>query len=429
MRVKLAYGRDGLVVDLPDDRTTVIEPVYAPGLPDEAGALTSAIRNPIGARPLRQTVRADQTVAIAVCDVTRPMPSATVLPVLLRELSHVPRSNIIVLVATGTHRATTPEELDRMLGPDVVRDYRVVNHDAFDADSLVRVGTTPDGTPMWLNRLWMDSDVRITTGFVEPHLFAGFSGGPKLVAPGLAGFDTIMGLHSARLVGDRRSTWGMTEGNPIHDTIRGIAARCGVDFSVDVTINRDRKITSVYAGELFAVHRAGCNVARRAAMRQVADRFDVVLTTNSGYPLDLNLYQSVKGMSAAAQVVRDGGAIVCAAECSDGIPDNGEYKNILAEAAGPSELLELINSPGYRRHDQWEAQLQAQIQLRADVYLKSSYLSPDQVRAAHLEPIDDVEGAIAELLARYGPDSRLCVLPEGPQTIPYVASDATGPRA
>ena len=423
MRVELAYGHDGLVVDLPDDRTTLVEPVYVPGLPDEAGALTSAVRNPIGSPPLRRTVRADQTVAISVCDVTRPMPSATVLPVVLAELDHVPREQIVILVATGTHRPNTPAELERMLGPEVVDRYRVVNHDAFDASGLVHVGSIADDIPVWLNRHWVESDVRIATGFVEPHFFAGFSGGPKMVAPGLAGFDTIMGLHSARLIGDHRSTWGVTEGNPVHDAVRKIARRTGVDFSVDVTINREHKITSVYAGELFAVHRAACDVARRAAMREVADRFDVVVTTNSGYPLDLNLYQSVKGMSAAAQVVRDGGAIVCAAECSDGVPDNGEYGAILAAADGPEELLAMIGSPGYGRHDQWQVQLQAQILLTADVYLKSGCLTPGQVRAAHLQPIEDVERATLELLERYGPDSRLCVLPQGPQTIPYVAQD------
>ena len=155
-------------------------------------------------------------------------------------------------------------------------------------------------------------------------------------------------------------------------------------------------------------------------MSPVPEPFEVVVTSNSGYPLDLNLYQSVKGMSAAAQVVRHGGAIVCAAECSDGVPDNGEYRDILAAADGPRELLEMIGSPGYGRHDQWQVQLQAQIQLKADVYLKSSYLTPDQVRAAHLEPIEDVGEATLELLERHGPGSRVCVLPQGPQTIPYV---------
>jgi len=223
------------------------------------------------------------------------------------------------------------------------------------------------------------------------------------------------------LIGDPNSTWGITEGNPVHDAIRDVARQTGVDFSVDVTINRDHKITSVYAGELFAVHRAACQTARATAMASVASPFDLVVTTNSGYPLDLNLYQAVKGMSAAAQIVREGGTIICAAECSDGIPDHGEYKKMLAERDSPAELLKMINAPGFSRHDQWEVQLQAQIQLKAEVLLKSSYLSPEQVRAAHLEPVDDLQAAIDERVGRNSDCPSICVLPQGPQTIPYVA--------
>ena len=420
MRVELAYGKTGLEVELPDDRTTVIEPTYVPGLPDERGALISAMRNPVGNPPLRRMVRPGQTVAISVCDITRPMPSATVLPVLLGELAHVPREQIVILVATGTHRANSADELDGFLGTEVTRDYRVINHDGFDKDCLRYTGDTPEGIPVWLNRHWLDSDVRITTGFVEPHFFAGFSGGPKMVAPGLASFETIMRLHNAAMIGHPSSTWGVTEGNPIHDAVRQIARQTGVDFSVDVTINRDHRITSVYAGELFAVHRAACHVAKRAAMYPVHEPFDVVITTNSGYPLDLNLYQSVKGMSAAAQIVRDGGTIICAAECSDGIPEHGEYGQILAARDSPAELLEMINTPGYDHHDQWQVQIQAQIQLRARVYLKSDHLDADQVRAAHLEPSEDVEATVADALREHGDGARICVLPQGPQTIPYL---------
>ena len=420
MRIELAYGRDGLVVELPDDRTTVIEPTFVPGLPDSEGALRTALRNPIGTPPLRRMVDRGQTVAISVCDVTRPMPSAIVLPVLLAELQHVPDEQIVILVATGTHRGDTAEELDEMLGREVVRRFEVVNHNAFDETGLERVGDTSDGIPIWLDRRWVEADFKITTGFVEPHFFAGFSGGPKMVAPGLAGLETVMQLHSAPLIGHEKSTWGITEGNPIHDAIRQIARQTGVDFGLDVTINRNRQITSAYAGELFAEHEAAAAVAKRYAMKGVPRPFDVVVTTNSGYPLDLNLYQSVKGMSAAAQVVRDGGAIVCAAECSDGIPDHGEYGKMLSESASIAELAQTVRSPGFSRHDQWQVQLQAEIQLRADVYLKSGYLTDSQVRGAHLEPIDDVESKVLELIDAGGEGSTICVLPEGPQTIPYL---------
>lgn len=417
MKVKLAYGRDGLEVELPDDRTTVIEPTFVPGLPDAEGAILTALRNPIGAPPLRRIAKPGQSVAISVCDITRPMPSKTLLPILLGELRHIPPEDITILIATGTHRSNTKGELADMLGDDLIENYRVINHNGFDDTTLESIGRTESGVDVRLNKRWIESDIRITTGFVEPHFFAGFSGGPKMVAPGLAGFPTIMRLHDATMIGHPQARFAITAGNPIHDAIREIARMSGVDFSVDVTINRDKRITSVYAGELFAVHEAACAVSRRLAMQPVRAPFDVVLTTNSGYPLDQNLYQAVKGMSAAAQVVREGGKIICAAECSDGVPEHGQYRDILASCDSPAELLQMIQDPGHEeRHDQWQAQIQAQIQLKADVYVKSGFLSEQQVKDAHLKSVDCIEDAIEE----FGTGASICVLPEGPQTIPYI---------
>jgi nickel-dependent lactate racemase len=426
MRVKLAYGRSGLEVSLPDERTTVIEPAYLPGLPDEAAALRRALRQPIASPPLAERVKPTDSVVIVFCDITRPMPTRRVLPVILGELGHVPAGNITLLNATGTHRANTQAELAEMLGPEIVGRYRVVNHDARAQETLEYVGRTPRGGPVWLDRAYLAASIRIVTGFIEPHFFAGFSGGPKLVAPGVAGLETVMHLHSAPLIADPRATWGITLGNPIHDEIRAIARLAPPTFALDVALNKEHRITAVWAGDVFASHPQGCEFVKRTAMQPVPAPFDVVLTTNGGYPLDQNLYQAVKGMSAAALVVRQGGAILCAAECRDGLPEHGNYKDLLHSSRSPAEMLARIQTPGFSVPDQWEAQIQAQIQLKARVLLKNGYLSPDQVRAAHLEPVDDVEQAVARLLAEYGPSARLCVLPQGPQTIPYVA-DGSGP--
>ena len=324
------------------------------------------------------------------------------------------------MIASGTHRATTREELIEMLGQGIVARNRIVVHDAFDDAKLTPLGDVEGDIPVWLNRTWSEADVRSTTGFVDPHFFAGFRGGPKMVAPGLAGFKTIMRLHDAEMIRSPDARWGVTEGNPIHDGVRRIAALSGVDFSIDVAINRDRQITHVAAGELFAVHRAVRAVVRQTAMQSFSTPFDVVVTTNSGYPLDQNLYQTVKGMSAAAQVVKPNGVIVCASECADGYPDHGEYLDILTRHDSADKLLAMINSPGHNRHDQWEVQVQAQIQQRADVLLRTDGLTDEQVRSAHLTPIGDVGAATREALDRFGPNARVCVLPEGPQTIPYL---------
>ena len=422
MNVSLAYGRGRLAINVPDERTTVIEPSYVEGLPDEATAIRHALRQPIGSKPLRTLVSTEHTVAISVCDITRPMPSSTLLPVLLEELSHVPTTQIKILIAAGTHRECTRDELVEMLGESIVDHCQIINHNAFDESSLVHLGEVEPDVPIWLNRHWVDADIRITTGFVEPHFFAGFSGGPKLVAPGLAGFKTTMRLHDAEMIGSTNARWGITEGNPIHDAIRRIAAHVGVHFSVDVAINRNREITSLAAGNLFEVHRIMAARVKQTAMQAFDAPFDVVVTTNSGYPLDQNLYQSIKGVSAAAQVVKPGGAIICVAECSDGMPSHGEYGDILNQRDTPEDLLEMICAPGHNRHDQWEVQIQAQIQQQAQIFLKSDGLSHNDVRAAHLMPIDDVESTVLQQLDHAGNEAQLCVLPEGPQTIPYLTA-------
>jgi lactate racemase len=421
MRLRLDYGTTGLEVDFPPERTTVIEPVFVPPAPDAAATLRQTLRSPLGAKPLRELVRTGQKVGISVCDITRAQPRQLMLEALFSEMANVNRRDVTIFIATGTHRRNNPEEIERMLGAEIARSCRVVCHDARDAASLTHVGDTQTGVRVLLNREWVQSEFKITTGFVEPHFFAGFSGGPKMVAPGLAGLETVMELHNAARIGHPNATWGVIEGNPVHDDVREISRMTGVDFAFDVTLNRDQHITAAFAGDLFQEHAAACAVARVNAMRPVKAPFDVVVTTNSGYPLDQNLYQAVKGMSAAAKIVKPGGAIICASECRDGIPNHGAYGQILASKSSPQELLDMITSKGYSRADQWQVQIQALIQLKARVLVKADCLPDEQIRAAHLEPIKDVASAVDETLRRAGGNATVCVLPNGPQTIPYLS--------
>ena len=423
MRVRLAYGRKGLEIELPRERTIVIEPHQAPALPDPNTALTAALRNPVAGPPLRELARPGQTAAISVCDITRAQPRREMVGAVLREFDGLVRpEDVTILIATGTHRANTPAELQSMLGDEILRSCRVINHDARDDSSLIDLGESGKGVPTRLCRHWLEADLRITTGFVEPHFFAGFSGGPKMVAPGLAGLDTVLTLHDAARVGDPRSTWGVIDDNPLHRDIRAISARpeARPHFSVDVLLDRTQRITHVFAGELFPMHAQACEAAGPIAMRETGRRFEVVVTTNSGYPLDQNLYQAVKGMSAAAQVVAEGGTILCAAECSDGIPDHGRYAELLARGNSPGELLAQIEARSVTEPDQWQVQVQAMIQRRARVLVKADGLSEEQLAAAHFEAAPDLDAALADCLAAR-PDAHVCVLPEGPQTIPYVA--------
>jgi len=421
VKVELAYGAGVLTVDLPGERTTVINPNHLHAAADERACVLEMLRAPVAGPPLRELVQRGQTVAIAICDGTRPQPRHVVVPAILEELDGIIRlEDVVVLVATGTHRANTEEELRAMLGDDVFASVRVINHDARDESSLTWMGRFGDDVPVWLNTMWVEADVRIPTGFTEPHFFAGFSGGPKLVAPGLAGLETTLVLHDAAHIAHPNARWGVIDGNPIHDDVRAISAGCPSDFAIDVLLDGEKRIARAFAGELFAMHRAACAVAKESAMRAVPGRFDVVLTTNAGFPLDQNLYQAVKGMSAAAQVVESGGTIVCAAECRDGFPEHGSYRAELTAAESPQALLDAIAARSETVPDQWQIQIQARIQTQAHVVMHTSFLSDEALAAAHLDQTDDIEATVGEALAAAGDGSRVCVLPYGPLTIPYV---------
>ncbi len=419
MRVKLAYGKEGLWIELPNRNVTVVEPKYVQGLPDEREALRAALRAPIGTPPLRDLVKPDDTVAIVFSDITRPQPRKRMLPILLEEISHVPREQILLINALGTHRANTEDELVEMLGHDMVANYPVLQHDAWDRDDMVHLGRTSFGHEVYVNAHYMRASIKILTGFIEPHFFAGFSGGPKAVLPGIADERAVLANHDAAMIGDPRATWGVTEGNPIWEEMREAALMASPTFLLNVSLNRDKQITGVFAGDLLPAHAVGTEFVASTALVPVPEPFDIVITSNSGYPLDLNLYQAVKGMSAAAQVVKPGGSIVIAAECWDGIPDHGEYGKLLQMASTPEELLAMVRSFEFVRQDQWQVQIQAQIQLKADVYVKSAYLDAGAIESALLYPCTSVEETIGTLLERYGPEASICVLPEGPMTIPY----------
>jgi len=306
-----------------------------------------------------------------------------------------------------------------MVGHDVLRRYRLVNHTAHDPATVLPCGKSADGETVYLNREYVEADRRIVLGFIEPHFMAGFSGGYKGIFPALADIASIMRYHDAKTIGDARSTWGLLDGNPTQAIIRHNGSLLPLDFCINVTLNRGREITRYFCGHPIEAHEQGCAFSKETAMVACERPFPIVVTTNSGYPLDQNLYQAVKGMSAAAQIVAEGGYIVAASRCNDGFPEHGNFKKLLFDHASPRAVLDTIEAPGFSRYDQWEAQLLALIRLKARVGLRSE-LPPDEVLRAYLEPIEDVTAAVAAELDRIGNDAPVAVLPEGPQTIPYV---------
>ncbi len=417
MRVDLAYGDGLLPIDLDAD-VDVIEPHDPPRVANANQALRQALQHPIATSPLADLVGPESSIVVVISDSTRPAPNRLMLEALLGELGANAASRMHVLVATGLHRPTRDDELDRMLGPDLRRRLRITNHDAHDRSSLREIGRTASGRPVLINRRYLDADVRITLGLIEPHFFAGFSGGAKLILPGVAGEASILRNHDAEMIGHPNARWGVLDGNPIHGEQREAARLAGCEFSLNVTIAGDGAITGIFAGALEAAHDAGCQAALQAAMQPVDEAYDVVITTNGGHPLDLNLYQAVKGMDAAAQIVRPGGHIVMAAECREGA-GHGDFVHILQEHGTPRGMVQAIREAPHVRGDQWQNQIFGRVLDSATVHLRTDGLTDDEVRAAHCVPCPDVAWRTRELI---GSSGRACVLPRGPFTIPYIAA-------
>ena len=422
MEVQLAYGKGYLTVELPAD-ATVIQPSHHEGLKDEREAVETALEKPIGARSLREWVRPGARICIVFTDITRATPNERLIPWLLDYLSRVPgvhREQITLLNGLGTHRPNSRVELETMLTPAVVANYRVLNHEPENREVLIDVGTTRNGAPALLNRHLVEADVRIITGFIEPHFFAGFSGGPKGIMPGVAGLETVVSNHGAKNIAEPKAAFGITQGNPIWEEMRDIALHAGTSFLLNVALNEARQITGVFAGDLLAAHKVGCEFVKNSAMQKCANPFDVVVTTNSGYPLDQNLYQAVKGMSAAARIVKPGGTIILACECREGVPANSSFDRMLRAASSPEEILLRLAAGGVAQPEQWQAQIQALIQRRSRVLLYSS-LPDDITRAAHLMPCPDISAEVRRMSGVWSNGLRIAVLPQGPLTIPYLS--------
>jgi nickel-dependent lactate racemase len=424
MREKLAYGRSGLTVTLPDT-VDVLAPRFLPGLPDEPDALRAALHDPIGSAALADLVKPGDGVVVVHTDITRATPNDRILPVLLEELEKagIARKNITLINGLGTHRLQTEAELRTMLGDRIVDNYRCLQHDCNDESNLVALGETSLGHPVRINRDYLEADVRILTGFIEPHLFAGFSGGPKAVIPSLAGAESVFTNHGLEMIAHPKATWGVMEGNPIWEEMREVALRTNPTFLLNVALNVRREITGIFAGDMLSAHAQGCAFVRENAMCPVDQPYDIVVTTNSGYPLDQNLYQSVKGMSAANQIVKQGGSILIATACEDGLPASGCYAALLAEAGSPQGVVDMLTRPGFCAQDQWQVQIQAQIQCHADVYVYSDGLTDEQIERALFIPSRNLERTISRLQEKAGSQARICVIPEGPQSIPYLQGD------
>jgi nickel-dependent lactate racemase len=418
MNLHLAYGKRGLDITIPDRNVVkVLTMEGSTPLPDPAARLESVLLRPTGAPPLTTLAASARSACIVICDITRPVPNALLLPPLLRtlEANGVARENITLLVATGLHRPSTVGELDEMVGPEIRQTHRIVNHRARERDEQVFLGNTRRGTPVWIDRVYVSADLKITTGFIEPHLMAGFSGGRKLIAPGCAGEETIRSLHSPAFIEHPECREGVTEGNPLHEELLEIAGLAGHDFIVNVTLDPDHAVTGIFAGHPVQAHAEGIDHARRAVRSTIDAPADVVITTSAGYPLDLTLYQAVKGMTAALPVVRSGGTLILAAECAEGLGSPEFTALATSFSSAPDFLSALQTRPVVI--DQWQLEECAKAAVRADVILVSPTIAAAHGDRLFIRAVQTPEEALRLAFARHGSDARVAVIPKGPYTL------------
>jgi nickel-dependent lactate racemase len=423
MRIHLDYGRTGLDVTLPDDR--LIGPLQirpATPLPDPKAAVARALAEPIGTPPLAQVARGRKNACILVCDITRPVPNALLLPPILHTLEEqgLRRQDILILVATGLHRPNEGAELEELVGAEVARNYCVENHHGKVLDEHDFLGTTAAGVPVWLDRRYVRADLKITTGLIEPHLMAGYSGGRKVICPGIAALETVRVWHGPRFLEHPLADCGILDGNPVHEENTRIAQMAGCDFIVNVCLDGQRQVTWVGAGDMIAAWREGVRFVEQVVRVAVPAPVDVVVTTAAGYPLDTTWYQAVKGLTGALPIVKQAGTIILAAGLTEGV-GSPEFQRVLDENPDLRVFKQRILGSDYFVMDQWQVEELAKVVERCKVKVVSHGLPPETLKRCHATPTASVEQAVADSLSEYGPTARVAVIPKGPYVLPYVA--------
>jgi len=418
MIVHLAYGKKGLDINIPDRNLVKVMTMHgAEALSNPDKAISTALQNPIESPPLSGVVRQAKSACVVICDVTRPAPNKMILPHVFRALEDngITREGITVLVATGLHRPSKPEELEEMVGADIQKHYRVVDHHARIIEEQTYLGETSNKTPVYIDNEYCNADLKITTGFIEPHLMAGFSGGRKMVAPGCAGELTIKSLHSPFFLENQMCREGSIEDNPLHHELLEIAEMAGHDFVVNVAMNESGKITGVFAGHPIRAHESGIRHVRQSVRSTVKELVDIVVTTSAGYPLDLTFYQAVKGMTAALPIVKKGGMLIIAAECAEGLGSN-EFCDMATKFGSAEAFLQTILSNPVVL-DQWQLEECAKVARKADVVLVSSGIPDEHRDKLFIRSGDSVESALAQGFAKYGDTATVAVIPKGPYTL------------
>jgi len=425
MRIKLEYGKNGLWVDVPDrNLVAVLDCEETPAAADPAALVERSLAEPIGCAPLARLARGRGNACVVISDLTRPIRNDILLPPILRELEDAGVGGIKILIANGLHRPMTDDEIRRSVGDGVAGRHPVLNHFGRDKDAVAYVGTTGRGTPVYLNKTYLESDFCVVTGLVEPHLYAGYSGGRKSIAIGVAGIDTVGVIHSPAFLEDDSLRAGNIAGNIFHREALEIAAMAPAQFCVNVTINHSREIVGVYAGDLAAGHEAAMRAVSEHSIQHLPEPVDIVITSNAGYPADLNLYQAGKGMQAGSHIVKPGGTVILAAELCEGMGSR-EFSELMLEAESPDDIMGKLTAPGFFVIDQWGAESIIKVLRKAQVMVYSQGLPHETIRSCFLTPADSIESAIKTALQKHGADATIAVIPKGPYIIGTLGGGAS----
>ena len=425
MQIRFAFGRHGLDLTLPDGpRYEVIESRSASALPDVAAALDNALDYPIGTESLLALATGKKTAAISVCDITRPAPNWLTLPPLLRRLHQagIPVEGVTILIATGLHREATADEIVAILGAEIAAKYRIVNHDAKALDQHRWLGTTGRGIPVYIDERFMAADLHITLGFIEQHLMLGFSGGRKLVAPGLAAQETIKVIHSPLFMREPKATEGSITDNPLHAQLLEIARMAGHHFMLDVTLTQEREVSGIFAGDPVEAHSAGMAFLRTTSLEKLSGLADAVITSAAGHPLDLTLYQTIKGLTAAQHIVKPGGRILILGECAEGVGSPEFAAKAASFASYDSFLAEIEGAPV--EVDQWQLEKLALAGQRHALFFYIPGVSNDQLGNLASHCYSTGQAAVGALLNGLAPGARVALVPEGPYVYARVPEDA-----
>ena len=422
MRIKLAYGKDGLEVELPDAASIeVLQMRPLPPLSDPRRAVKEALTSPIGTVPLADMARGRRSACVVISDITRPVPNELILPPILGTLEEngIPRDRITILVATGIHRPNEGQELISMVGEEIVRTYRIVNHRARTPEEMSSLGRTSGGVPILVNSTFLAADLRIATGLIEPHVVAGYSGGRKAICPGVSSLETVKVLHGPDILEAPQCVEGVLEHNPFHEAALEIARKARVDLIINVAMDEGRRITGVFAGDLEEAHQAGVAFVERQVKAEIPEPVDVVVTTSAGYPLDLTYYQAIKGMTAALPILKPGGTIILAAECAEGI-GGPEFTKLILETDSPEAFMEKVRRPGFFVIDQWMVEELCKALRKGKVFLYSDGMAAEHLHKLLVEPVPSVEEGTRRALQMYGKHARMAVIPKGPYVLAAV---------